>query len=157
MFVLLIIPFRPSLSDSEYEKCIRYELGVIMPVLGLVIPFLLITIISRRYVVERTQVQEDYISAELDYLNQYKRDQNEIRDFRHEIMSNLASLSAMYTDKNYDDAGEHLKPYGRLYLEIGYDQGADVSALLKEAGYRDIEVMKDYGGNDRVVKAQYIP
>lgn len=109
MFVLLVIPFRPSLSDSEYEKCIRYELGVIMPVLGLVIPFLLITIISRRYVVERTQVQEDYISAELDYLNQYKRDQNEIRDFRHEIMSNLASLSAMYTDKNYDEAGEHLK------------------------------------------------
>jgi sensor histidine kinase regulating citrate/malate metabolism len=109
MFVLLIIPFRPSLSDSEYEKCIRYELGVIMPVLGLVIPFLLITIISRRYVVERTQVQEDYISAELDYLNQYKRDQNEIRDFRHEIMSNLASLSAMYTDENYDEAGEHLK------------------------------------------------
>ena len=55
------------------------------------------------------------------------------------------------------DAAEHLKPYGRLYLEIGYDQGADVSVLLKEAGYRDIEVMKDYGGNDRVVKAQYIP
>lgn len=39
-----------------------------------------------------------------------------------------------------------------LYLEIGYDQADAVTALMKEAGYKDIEVIKDFGGNDRVVK-----
>jgi release factor glutamine methyltransferase len=42
---------------------------------------------------------------------------------------------------------------GRIMLEIGYDQAADVAALLQEAGYYGIEVIKDYGGNDRIVTA----
>jgi release factor glutamine methyltransferase len=42
---------------------------------------------------------------------------------------------------------------GRLMVEIGYDQAADVTALFEEAGYYGIEVIKDYGGNDRIVTA----
>lgn len=42
---------------------------------------------------------------------------------------------------------------GRLMLEIGYDQGEAVAALLREAGYYGIEVLKDYGGNDRIATA----
>ncbi len=48
-------------------------------------------------------------------------------------------------------AGEHLKRGGRLFLEIGYDQGEAVSDLLDESGFKDISVKKDYSGNDRVV------
>lgn len=44
----------------------------------------------------------------------------------------------------------HLKPGGILAFEIGYDQREDVTSLMAE-NYRDIEVLKDYGGNDRVV------
>lgn len=40
---------------------------------------------------------------------------------------------------------------GRLMLEIGYDQAEDVTALMKESGYYGVEVVKDYGGNDRIV------
>lgn len=42
---------------------------------------------------------------------------------------------------------------GRLMLEIGYDQAEAVSALLHKAGYYGIEVIRDYGGNDRIVTA----
>ena len=47
----------------------------------------------------------------------------------------------------------YLKPGGRIYLEIGYDQGERVPALLAAAGFRDITVIRDFGGNDRVVAA----
>ena len=40
---------------------------------------------------------------------------------------------------------------GWLILEIGYDQGEAVSAMMRENGFRDIEVIRDLGGKDRVV------
>lgn len=49
----------------------------------------------------------------------------------------------------------HLKPGGRLYLEIGYDQGSSVPELLKEQGFCQVEVKKDLAGLDRVVKGIY--
>ena len=50
-----------------------------------------------------------------------------------------------------EQCGNYLKPGGMLYFEIGYDQGEAVSGLLSEAGFREIRVVKDYGGLDRVV------
>lgn len=44
-----------------------------------------------------------------------------------------------------------LKPGGKMLLEIGYDQAAQVVSLAKEAGFTEIRVIKDYGGCDRVV------
>ena len=49
-------------------------------------------------------------------------------------------------------AGCFLKKHGKIFLEIGYDQGRAVSGMLKDAGFEDVEIIKDYGGNDRVVK-----
>lgn len=40
-----------------------------------------------------------------------------------------------------------------LLFEIGYTMGEKVSNILKNNGYFDVCVVKDYGGNDRVVKA----
>lgn len=45
----------------------------------------------------------------------------------------------------------HLKPNGIIILETGYDQGESVPRIFRDAGYEDIRVVKDYGGNDRVV------
>ena len=53
------------------------------------------------------------------------------------------------------DAPRYLMPGGQVLLEIGHDQGETVPALLKAAGFRDIEVLKDLSGNDRVVAAKY--
>ena len=40
---------------------------------------------------------------------------------------------------------------GLLAFEIGYDQGEAVSALMRENGYEDVEVIKDLAGLDRAV------
>ena len=50
-------------------------------------------------------------------------------------------------------ASEYLNKEGKLYFEIGHDQATEVSELLKQAGFKEIHVVKDYAGLDRVVYA----
>ena len=44
-----------------------------------------------------------------------------------------------------------LKPGGGFVVEIGYDQGPDVTALFEAAGAAELELRQDLGGRDRVV------
>ncbi len=44
-----------------------------------------------------------------------------------------------------------LRRGGALVLEIGYDQGQAVTRLLQQNGYRDITLLQDLAGQDRVV------
>ncbi len=56
-----------------------------------------------------------------------------------------------------DKASSHIKSGGILALEIGYDQGKDVTKLLEKSGtYKDINIFKDLAGHDRVVIAERI-
>ena len=48
----------------------------------------------------------------------------------------------------------HLAPAGRLMVEIGPSQGADVAALFTAAGLQALRVLPDFDGRDRVVCAQ---
>ena len=50
-----------------------------------------------------------------------------------------------------EQADHFLEGGGMLFFEIGYDQGREVSRLMEEAGYMDIEVVRDFAGLDRVV------
>lgn len=45
----------------------------------------------------------------------------------------------------------HLTGGGMLFLEIGYNQGEAVSLLMEKGGFSDVTVVKDYGGQNRVV------
>ena len=40
-------------------------------------------------------------------------------------------------------------------FEIGHDQGAEVSTLMMDAGFKQVRVIKDYAGLDRVVSGIY--
>ena len=46
-----------------------------------------------------------------------------------------------------------LAPGGLLALEIGWDQGATVQALLQQAGWHSVACLPDLGGRDRVIVA----
>lgn len=52
-------------------------------------------------------------------------------------------------------AGARLMPGGRLVVEIGPTQAADVAALFRAAGFGGIEVRADLDGRDRVVLARW--
>lgn len=52
-----------------------------------------------------------------------------------------------------EKAEEFLNQHGRLFLEIGHDQGKSVPELLRENGFSKIQVLKDLSGNDRMVIA----
>lgn len=53
------------------------------------------------------------------------------------------------------EARKHLNIGGVLMLEIGFDEAESVVAFLQNDGYKNIEVIKDLSGNDRVIKADY--
>lgn len=46
---------------------------------------------------------------------------------------------------------DYLKPEGRIFFEIGFDQGEAVSKMLRENGFKEVRVIKDLARNDRVV------
>ncbi len=53
------------------------------------------------------------------------------------------------------EAPPFLKEGGSLFLEIGAEQAEDVTALLEENAFKEVKVVKDLAGLDRVVCAVY--
>ncbi|PWF33219.1 peptide chain release factor N(5)-glutamine methyltransferase, partial [Yersinia pestis] len=52
-------------------------------------------------------------------------------------------------------AKKHLTVNGWVVLEHGYNQADAVQHLFKQAGYKQVRTVKDYGGNDRVTLGQW--
>ena len=53
-------------------------------------------------------------------------------------------------------ASDYLADFGYLLFEIGYKQGKNVAKLMASSGFKNIEVVKDLAGLDRVVIGQKI-
>lgn len=49
------------------------------------------------------------------------------------------------------EAAGHLKPSGIIIVESGFDEAAQIAALMQDQKLRGIRTVKDYGGLDRVV------
>ena len=78
----------------------------------------------------------------------------EVKDHEPRLALDGDEDGLLFYRRIVDKAGEYLFSSGYLILEIGYDQAEAVTGLLKDNGkYHDIEVVKDFSGNDRVVKA----
>lgn len=56
-----------------------------------------------------------------------------------------------YYRKIISESDKYINNGGMLLFEIGYDQGEDVTNLMMEKGYKDVSVLKDLAGLDRVV------
>ena len=77
----------------------------------------------------------------------------EVRDFDPLCALDGGEDGLSFYRRIAEGAPDHLKKDGTIYLEIGYNQAEDVSKILEEKGFSDTEIIKDYGGNNRVVKA----
>jgi len=60
----------------------------------------------------------------------------------------------IYYDAIIKLADEILLPDGRLYFEINEMMGGSLAALLKSAGYSDIEIVKDLNEKQRIIKCR---
>lgn len=77
----------------------------------------------------------------------------EVREFEPNLALDGKADGLYFYRRLCAEAKEYLRPGGRLMLEIGYDQGQTVPELLTAAGYAEIEVRKDYAGQNRMVFA----
>ena len=81
--------------------------------------------------------------------------QEEVRDHEPRMALDGMEDGLFFYRKLAKEAPQWRTPGGRIYLEIGYDQGESVPALLQAAGFVDVTVKKDLTGNDRVVRGVY--
>ena len=75
----------------------------------------------------------------------------EVRDYEPRLALDGTEDGLLFYRKITAQAAEYLSPDGLLAFEIGYDQGADVAALMTEQGYREVRVVRDLAGMDRIV------
>ena len=47
------------------------------------------------------------------------------------------------------DGTQVLRSQGKIFFEIGEDQGLAMQRLLERAGYSEVRIRKDFAGNDR--------
>lgn len=79
----------------------------------------------------------------------------EVRDFEPRLALDGTDDGLYFYRVIADKARDYLKDDGYVVFEIGNDQAEDVRHLLVDMHYEDIHVVRDLGGNDRVVYAMY--
>lgn len=75
----------------------------------------------------------------------------EVRDYEPRAALDGDEDGLFFYRKLSKEAGRFLKEGGRVYFEIGCEQGEAVCGLLKDHGFTDTRVIKDLAGRDRVV------
>lgn len=80
----------------------------------------------------------------------------EVRDHEPRMALDGTEDGLYFYRRIIEEAGKHLVSSGMLFFEIGYDQGQAVSELMRTEGYREVQVVQDYAGLDRVVFGTYV-
>ncbi len=76
---------------------------------------------------------------------------SEVKDYEPRIALDGSEDGLEFYRRIIEKGKEFIKEDGYILFEIGYDQREQVKELLREKGYSDIEALKDFAGNDRVV------
>lgn len=78
----------------------------------------------------------------------------EVKDFEPRLALDGDEDGLKFYRRIIENTKDYLYSSGYLIMEIGYDQAEAVRSLMETDGrFHDIEVIKDYGGNDRVIRA----
>lgn len=75
----------------------------------------------------------------------------EVRDFEPVEALDGKEDGLFFYGRILTEGSGFLNPGGYLMFEIGHDQGEAVSALMKQAGYDQVRVIRDLSGLNRVV------
>lgn len=76
---------------------------------------------------------------------------SDVKDYEPHTALDGGADGLIFYRRIVDESKRVLKNNSILAFEIGYDQGEDVKFLMEENGYKNVEVIKDLAGLDRVV------
>ncbi len=79
----------------------------------------------------------------------------EVREFEPYVALTDGNDGFSFYRKIIELSTSMLKNDGFLLFEVGYVGARQVAAMMTEAGFRDISIMKDLAGVERVVRGQY--
>ncbi len=79
--------------------------------------------------------------------------QTEVKDFEPKIALDGGEDGLDFYRAFAPKCKKYLKENGKVFFEIGYDQGESVSYLMEKEGFKT-EVIKDISGKDRIIKAE---
>lgn len=77
--------------------------------------------------------------------------QTEVKDFEPKEALDGGEDGLDYYRKIIPQSKNYLKSQGLLIFEIGYDQGKVVEKLMLDAGFKNINILQDLQGLDRVI------
>ncbi|MGA1865799.1 MAG: N5-glutamine methyltransferase family protein, partial [bacterium] len=83
--------------------------------------------------------------------DQIKKLQPEIKDFEPRLAVDGGKDGLSFYRRLIPEAASFLKSPGSLIMEIGENQAMPVRDMMKDCGYQEITVFKDYGRMDRVM------
>jgi len=102
----------------------------------------------------------DMIASNPPYISKAEVEElmTDVKDFEPRLALDGGEDGLYFYRRIIPEAAKRLNPGGVLIFEIGHDQGAPVSEMLNESGdFKEIRVLKDLAGLDRVVCAIYKP
>jgi release factor glutamine methyltransferase len=101
-------------------------------------------------------MQFDMIVSNPPYIpgNDIKSLQPEIREWEPVAALDGGEDGLDYYRKIVSGVGDYLKENGILMLEIGIGQSDSIRKMAEDEGFDNIQILKDYAGIDRIVKAQ---
>lgn len=79
----------------------------------------------------------------------------EVKDYEPRLALDGSADGLEFYRRLAEECPGHLNPGGKLYLEIGYDQGEAVEELLRQRGFVNRRIVKDAAGNHRVVCGEW--
>ena len=97
----------------------------------------------------------DIIVADLPYISSptYPTLDSDVRDYEPQLALEAGPEGLDAIARLLTQAPHHLNAHGVIYLEIGYEQGAAVLALVKTLlpHRRGVTLRQDYSGRDRLI------
>jgi hypothetical protein len=103
------LPFSSDYTEDQISYYARILLGIFIPLIMLAVTLILVLNNLRENQKAANENQARYLEAELSYIAQYKKNENETRKFRHDIINNLSLMDMMVKEGHIDEAREHLR------------------------------------------------
>ena len=111
-------------------------------------------VISQR--TTHNDVKLDIIDSNPPYVRELEKkeiNKNVIENEPHQALFVTDENPLLFYKKIADLGKQHLKKEGTLYVEINQYLGEKTVEMFKEKGFKNLQLKKDFFGNDRMIKA----